>query len=63
MIGKDVGSDLDKCKATYPALFGIDQSKKKAEDLVAGAIASLGDFDERADPLREIARFFVERTF
>ena len=63
VIGKDVGSDIDKGKATYPAFFGLDQSKKKAEELVEEAIAGLDDFDERADPLREIARFFIKRTF
>lgn len=62
-LGKDIGSDVDKAKATYPALFGLDESKRKAEELVREAIVSLEEFDERADPLREIARFFVERTF
>ena len=63
MLGKDVGSDLDKEKATYPALFGLEESKKKAEQLVDESIACLEPFDDRADPLREIARFFVQRTF
>lgn len=62
-LGKDIGSDLDKDKATYPALFGLEESRKKAEQLVDGALASLEGFDHRADPLRQIARFFVERTF
>lgn len=62
-LGKDIGSDIDKDKATYPALFGLEESRRKAEELVEEAIASLRDFDERADPLRGIARFFVERTF
>jgi geranylgeranyl diphosphate synthase type II len=63
VLGKDVGSDLEKGKATYPALFGLEESKKKAALLVDEAVASLDDFDERAEPLRGIARFFVERTF
>ncbi len=62
-LGKDVGSDIDKHKATYPALYGLEASKKQAEKLVEEGIASLQDFDERADPLREIARFFIQRTF
>lgn len=62
-LGKDIGSDVSKKKATYPALFGIEESKRKAEALVDQGIAALGDFDERANPLREIARFFVQRTF
>jgi geranylgeranyl diphosphate synthase type II len=62
-LGKDVGSDLDKEKATYPALYGLEDSKKKAEQLVEEGIDCLEIFDERADPLREIGRFFVQRTF
>ncbi len=62
-LGKDVGSDLDKEKATYPALYGLEESKKKAEKLVEDGIACLDIFDDRADPLREIGRFFVQRTF
>lgn len=62
-LGKDVGSDIDKSKATYPALFGLEESKKKAESLIDEALGCLENFDERADPLREIARFFVQRTF
>lgn len=62
-LGKDVGSDLDREKATYPALYGLEESKKKAETLVEEGIACLEVFDGRADPLREIGRFFVQRTF
>lgn len=62
-LGKDVGSDIDKDKATYPALYGLEESRKKAEDLIDQSIDCLQSFDNRADPLREIARFFVQRTF
>ena len=63
MLGKDVGSDIGKEKATYPALYGLQGSKIKAEELVEESIACLEPFDDRANPLREIARFFVQRTF
>ena len=33
-LGKDIGSDLTKDKATYPALYGLEESKRKAEELV-----------------------------
>ena len=62
-LGKDIGSDLAKDKATYPALYGLEDSKRKAEDLVDESIECLKEFDDRADPLREIARFFVQRTY
>ena len=61
-LGKDIGSDLGKKKATYPALYGLEESKKKAEKLVEDGISCLEVFDHRADPLREIGKFFVERT-
>ena len=62
-LGKDIGSDLTKNKATYPALYGLEESKRKAEELVEESIDCLNEFDDRANPLREIARFFVQRTF
>lgn len=62
-LGKDIGSDIQNEKATYPALFGLEKSKAKAETLVDQAIVCLENFDERANPLREIARFFIQRTF
>ncbi len=63
VLGKDIGSDLDKDKATYPGLYGLEASRKKADDLVEKSIRCLDSFDNRADPLREIARFFVQRTY
>ena len=62
-LGKDIGSDLNKSKATYPALYGLEESRRKAEELIQESVASLEEFDDRADPLRDIARFFVNRTF
>lgn len=63
LLGKDIGSDVEKKKATYPALYGLDESKKKAERLVGEGISSLKVFGNKADPLREIGRFFLQRTF
>jgi len=62
-LGKDVGSDLERGKATYPALYGLEESRKKAQLLVEESISCLESFDERADPLRDIAQFFVQRTY
>ncbi|MGQ9813302.1 MAG: polyprenyl synthetase family protein [Dissulfurimicrobium sp.] len=62
VMGKPVGSDAKKKKATYPAFIGIDESKKKANILIDEAISALLSFDERADPLRAIARYVVERN-
>jgi len=60
-IGKDVGSDMANNKATYPAIIGLEASRQKARMLVDRAVTALSIFDERADPLREIARYTIER--
>ncbi|MEA5113466.1 MAG: farnesyl diphosphate synthase [Geobacteraceae bacterium] len=60
-IGKDAGSDQARGKATYPAVMGIAASKQRAEELVDVALNALGCFDEKANPLRGIARYIVKR--
>ncbi len=60
-LGKTAGKDTTAEKATYPALFGVDESLKKAEALVQSALASLDDFESRADVLKDLAHFLVER--
>jgi geranylgeranyl diphosphate synthase, type II len=60
-LGKTAGKDIVAEKATYPALFGIDESLKKADSLVETALASLDGFGSRADTLKALARFLVER--
>jgi len=60
-LGKTAGKDTAHDKATYPALFGVEASLKKAGELVAQADAALEQFGERAETLREIAKFLVER--
>ncbi|MBI4211769.1 MAG: polyprenyl synthetase family protein [Deltaproteobacteria bacterium] len=60
-IGKDVGSDVDAHKATYPAIIGIEAARIKERCLVDEAISALAIFDDKADPLREIAKYIVDR--
>jgi len=60
-LGKTAGKDMASEKVTYPALFGIEASIKKADELVAKASGALDRFGERAAELREIAAFLVER--
>ncbi len=60
-LGKTAGKDTATEKATYPALFGIEASLTKADELVAKAGAALDSFGESAASLREIAHFLVER--
>jgi geranylgeranyl diphosphate synthase type II len=60
-LGKTAGKDTAAKKATYPALFGVDESLRKADELVSTAFAELDGFAERAETLKELARFLVER--
>jgi geranylgeranyl diphosphate synthase, type II len=60
-LGKTAGKDTAAEKATYPALFGIDESLKKADALVQSAFAQLDSFGERAQTLKELAQYLVER--
>lgn len=62
VIGKPAGSDEKKKKMTYPKLYGVEQSKQKAEELIAAAIDALSSFDEKAEPLRALARYLAKRT-
>jgi geranylgeranyl diphosphate synthase type II len=60
-LGKTAGKDTAAEKATYPALFGIEESLKRADALVATATTSLDAFGERAETLKALAHFLVER--
>ncbi|HSW64708.1 MAG TPA: farnesyl diphosphate synthase [Dissulfurispiraceae bacterium] len=62
VIGKPAGSDEKKRKMTYPKLYGVEQSKQKAEELIASAIDALSSFDEKSEPLRALARYLAKRT-
>ncbi|MBF0505585.1 MAG: polyprenyl synthetase family protein [Nitrospirae bacterium] len=61
VLGKTAGSDEKKKKMTYPKLYGIDESKRKAKELVDKAVEALAVFDEKAAPLRSIAHLLLER--
>lgn len=60
-LGKTAGKDTATQKLTYPALFGIDESTRKADALIADAHAALTVFGERAAMLKELANFLVQR--
>ena len=60
-LGKTAGKDTASEKATYPALFGIEASTRKADALVNAAFAELEPFGDKAERLKELARFLVER--
>lgn len=60
-LGKTAGKDTASEKATYPALFGVEASLAKADSLVNDAFKELESFGERAETLKELARYLVER--
>lgn len=60
-LGKDVGSDVENQKATYPAVVGLDESKKQARLLVERAVELAGRMGPRSSVLADLARFIVER--
>ncbi|GAB1540585.1 polyprenyl synthetase family protein [Scytonema sp. NUACC21] len=62
-LGKTVGKDEKAQKATYPSLWGIEESRNKAKKLVEAAKAELAPFGERAIPLIAIADFITDRTY
>lgn len=60
-LGKTAGKDSAQAKATFPALLGIDGSRARLRELAAAMDAALDPLDERAAPLRALARMVVER--
>jgi geranylgeranyl diphosphate synthase type II len=60
-LGKTAGKDQATEKATWPAVFGIEQSRRDAARLIDEAFAALDTYGSRADGLKALARFLVER--
>ena len=60
-IGKPVGSDEKNQKATFPSLFGLEQSRQMADDAVTAAIAALEPFGARGDMLAQLAQYLLGR--
>lgn len=60
-LGKTAGKDLASEKATYPAIFGLEESRKKAASLLTSATQALESFGSRADVLEALAKFLIER--
>ena len=60
--GKRVGRDAELDKVTYPAALGMAKTKRYARELLDTALGALESFGPPAEPLRQIARFVVERA-
>ena len=61
-LGKTAGKDARAAKCTYPAVVGMERSKRLAKELADEAIAVLEPFGEKADNLRKLAEALLERT-
>ncbi len=60
-LGKTAGKDLATQKATWPAVFGVEQSRRDAASLIDEAFAALEPYGSRANGLKSVARYLVER--
>ena len=60
-LGKTAGKDLASEKATWPAVYGIQQSIDDAQRLIEEAFAQLTPYEEQADRLKAVALYLVQR--
>lgn len=60
-LGKQQGADIALNKPTYVSLLGLNGAREKAQQLHQSALNSLSDFDDRADVLRQLSAYIVER--
>jgi geranylgeranyl diphosphate synthase type II len=60
-LGKGVGGDARKKKITYPSILGLGRAKEIQKSLVGKALDALRNFGEKAEPLRAIAVYVIER--
>ena len=61
-LGKSIGKDVEAQKATYPSLWGLDESRRQADRLIAAAVAELEPWGDRAEPLVALAQFITARS-
>lgn len=62
VMGKQQGADALRDKPTYVSLLGLDRARHKARELHESALAALREFDGRADALRGLSAYIVERV-
>lgn len=61
IMGKAIGSDALHDKMTFPSIIGLEESKAYARQLVETSLTAISKFDKRADPLRAIANYIINR--
>ena len=61
-LGKDAGSDIEKGKATYPSIVGLEKSRERAHELYEESLRALDRLDCDTAILRSIAAFIITRV-
>jgi geranylgeranyl diphosphate synthase type II len=61
-MGKAVGTDADRDKNTFPSIMGLPESQEYARMLIGKALQAIESFDKKAEPLRTIAQYIIERN-
>ena len=61
-MGKRLGKDSARGKLTFPAVLGVEESRRRASALVTEACAALRIFQERARDLEALARYVIQRS-
>lgn len=62
VVGRATGRDRDRGKSTVPSVLGLDEARSHLQAARDEALRALEGFDERADPLRDLARFVADRA-
>ncbi len=60
-MGKQTGVDIERGKNTYPSIYGMEKSKIMLKEIIDDAIDMLSAFEDKAEPLRQIAVYIIER--
>ena len=61
LAGKRLQKDVSAGKATFVSLLGIENAKLRAKELIEEAIDALSDYGDKAEPMRQVAKFIIER--
>ncbi|MEO0422393.1 MAG: farnesyl diphosphate synthase [Pseudomonadota bacterium] len=62
-LGKTPGADEARHKPTYPSIVGLDEAKRIARELYQSSLDALADFGDKAEPLRWLAAYIIERDY
>lgn len=61
-LGKAQGADIERGKATFPALLGLEGAQERATELKTQAIQALASFGDKAETLKDIADYVIARS-